>query len=215
MVLSCLSSTFAALVASNALGSRPEALCMCVQIQCKGPKQSVHVTIYYWEHDQAEERPLEEFFRGTSNSLIQWQPQMPLAGSPSVPGMPLQGNRGAGYVGVAMQGMPIQPVGNMPGVGGLFGPAHGQHAHFGDVRQPVAQPVRQQPGAMLNGVRALACLFLLVCAWLQFLPHGGAHELVSVSFWAWVSLQDEVMYLTCPGGESLVRLDRHTTHAEA
>jgi hypothetical protein len=130
-----------------------------MQIQCKGPKQSVHVTIYYWEHDQAEERPLEEFFRVASNSLIQWQPQMPLASSSvaSVPGMPVQGIPGTGFGGVAMQGMPVQSVGTMPGVGGLFG-QRDQHTHFGDLRQPVQQPPQQQPGGMLNGV-SLLCLF--------------------------------------------------------
>lgn len=35
--------------------------------------QQLHITIYYWEHDQSEERPLSEFFRGEAQSLIQWQ----------------------------------------------------------------------------------------------------------------------------------------------
>ena len=50
------------------------------------PTQRTMVQIYYWEHDQSEERPLEEFFRGESSSLVQWQAQpmtsFPVAGTP-------------------------------------------------------------------------------------------------------------------------------------
>lgn len=129
---------------------------MRVQIAYHGspPNQSVHVTIYYWEHDQAEERPLEEFFRGDANSLIQWQPApqmpVPVAGLPvqGVQGVPVHGMAGGGFEGVAMQGMPMQSMGAMPAGAAMFAHGTGQHVPFGNMQQA--------PGSMLNGVRALA-----------------------------------------------------------
>jgi hypothetical protein len=81
-----------------------------VQIDYVGnaPDQKMLVTIYYWGHDQSEERPLEEFFRGEQHSLIQWQPQAPLSHVGmqvgSMPGIPMQGMP---MQAMAMQGMPV------------------------------------------------------------------------------------------------------------
>lgn len=79
--------------ASSQKTSRARAT-RCAQVSYQDDGQLM-VTIYYWEHDQAEERPLQEFFRGVT-SLIQWQPPlasalhaMPVAGVP-VAGMPMQ-----------------------------------------------------------------------------------------------------------------------------
>lgn len=94
------------------------------------------VQIYYWEHDQSEERPLEEFFRGDANSLIQWQPLA--MGSMPVAGMPLGGvPMGAGYGDMPMQGIPLQ--GGPDAGAGLYGTVEG-----------AAMPL-EPAVAMLNG----------------------------------------------------------------
>jgi hypothetical protein len=107
------------------------------------PKQSILVTIYYWEHDQSEERPLEEFFRGEASSLVQWQP--PPAGGLAVAGMPMHGvpvQLGGGYGGGAYPGVRMGGGGGMEA--GMCGDGGGgcgldlSHA-----------------ASMLNGVRAL------------------------------------------------------------
>lgn len=73
------------------------------------------ITIYYYGHDQSEERPVDEFFRGEHHSLIQWQPvapmaQMPVGGLP-MQGMPLQGMQVAGGMPMSMYAM--APPGDM------------------------------------------------------------------------------------------------------
>lgn len=73
------------------------------------------ITIYYYGHDQSEERPVDEFFRGEHHSLIQWQPvapmaQMPVGGMP-MQGMPMQGMQVAGGMPMSMYAM--APPGDM------------------------------------------------------------------------------------------------------
>lgn len=96
-------------------------MCLCFQVLCShvqidyaggSSDQKMMVTIYYWGHDQSEERPLEEFFRGEQHSLIQWQPPTAI----NHVGMQF-GN----MQGVPMQGMPIQamPMQGMPVAGGI------------------------------------------------------------------------------------------------
>jgi hypothetical protein len=90
------------------------------------PNQKMMLAIYYWEHDQAEERPLQEFFRGESSSLIQWQPPTAVSAVPlsAMPGLPMQG---LPISGMAMQGMRLGmqsgvPMGHGIGQGvGMFG----------------------------------------------------------------------------------------------
>lgn len=68
------------------------------------------ITIYYYGHDQSEERPVDEFFRGEHHSLIQWQPVAPMAQMP-VGGMPMQGMQVAGGMPMSMYAM--APPGDM------------------------------------------------------------------------------------------------------
>lgn len=108
------------------------------------------VTIYYWGHDQSEERPLEEFFRGEQHSLIQWQPPTPISHvGMQVGSMP----------GVPMQGMPIQamPMQGMPVAGGMGQVALGQSMSMymapganGDL--VTAQPIVNQIGLAVHGM---------------------------------------------------------------
>lgn len=88
-----------------------------LQIEYVGPpgEQKMMITIYYYGHDQSEERPVDEFFRGEHHSLIQWQPvapmaQMPVGGMP-MQGMPLQGMQVAGGMPMSMYAM--APPGDM------------------------------------------------------------------------------------------------------
>ena len=71
---------------------------MQIAYDCTASQASMRVQIYYWEHDQSEERPLAEFFRGDDASLVQWQP--PVAHPPGAGGG-VQG--GASITGVPMQ----------------------------------------------------------------------------------------------------------------
>lgn len=72
--------------------------------------QKMMITIYYYGHDQSEERPVDEFFRGEHHSLIQWQPVAPMAQMP-VGGMPMQGMQVAGGMPMSMYAM--APPGDM------------------------------------------------------------------------------------------------------
>jgi len=83
-----------------------------VQIDYVGPPgdQKMMITIYYYGHDQSEERPVDEFFRGEHHSLIQWQPVAPMTQMP-VGGMPLQGMQVAGGMPMSMYAM--APPGEM------------------------------------------------------------------------------------------------------
>ena len=108
------------------------------------------VTIYYWGHDQSEERPLDEFFRGEQHSLIQWQPPTPMGHvGMQVGSMP----------GVPMQGMPIQamPMQGMPVQGGMGQVALEQSMSMymnpggnGDLVAP--QPIVNQVGLAVHGM---------------------------------------------------------------
>jgi hypothetical protein len=132
------------------------------------------VQIYYWEHHQSEERPLEEFFRGESNSLIQWQPPhmagmpvsgmqmqgMPMQGMP-MQGMPMQGMsmqgiqlQGTIFAGMQMQGIPMQGAG-MDSSSNVFATVE----HGGQMDLP------QQPASKLNGVRCSAAANHVCVSW--------------------------------------------------
>ena len=105
------------------------------------PKQTIMVQIYYWEHDQSEERPLDEFFRGEDSSLVQWQP--PAMGGLPVAGMPMQGmplQMGAPYGGDAhYQGVQMGAPAGLER--GMFGGMEGGSMDL------------QQAAHMLGGVR--------------------------------------------------------------
>jgi hypothetical protein len=143
--------------------------CVLVQIDYVGnaPDQKMMVTIYYWGHDQSEERPLEEFFRGEQHSLIQWQAPTPISHVGmqvgSIQGVPMQGMpmQGMQMQGMPMQGMPMQgmPMQGMPvAANGMGQVALGQSMAMymappganGDL--VTAQPIVNQVGLAVHGM---------------------------------------------------------------